>query len=336
MFYRFLLKAIKMDNWFLIWLVTIFLIFSTIAIVYVEPETFPTLFDGFWWVMTTVTTVGYGDYYPITTAGRIVGLFLYILGIGLIGVLIGKIVDWFAAIRKRREEGLIVYRGTGHVVIIGWSQKAHFAIEEILQSDQNMDIIMIDQLEKTPVLNERVHFIAGDASKKEILEKANVKYAKAVILFADDDIHNPLLTDGKSLIIASSIESIAPEVHTTVEIMDEGHIKNFKHIRIDEFVLTHDTISSLAVRSVFANGISTVYSQLISRKYGDDIYQIKKKKDWVTYRDAFHDLLKDGATLISDRENLNINRRLEETIPDNALLYIISDKETYEKIRVQG
>lgn len=43
------------------------------------------LFDAFWWAMVTITTIGYGDIYPITTEGRIVAMALMIVGIGTIG-----------------------------------------------------------------------------------------------------------------------------------------------------------------------------------------------------------------------------------------------------------
>jgi voltage-gated potassium channel len=43
--------------------------------------------DAFWYSIVTITTVGYGDYYPVTTAGRITGIFIMFAGVGLIGVL---------------------------------------------------------------------------------------------------------------------------------------------------------------------------------------------------------------------------------------------------------
>jgi voltage-gated potassium channel len=43
--------------------------------------------DAFWYGVVTITTVGYGDYYPVTTAGRITAMFIMVAGIGLIGAL---------------------------------------------------------------------------------------------------------------------------------------------------------------------------------------------------------------------------------------------------------
>ncbi|MBX7269368.1 potassium channel family protein [Micromonospora sp. Llam7] len=50
--------------------------------------------DALWWSTVTITTVGYGDYYPVTTMGRFVALGLMIGGIGLIGFVTGSLATW--------------------------------------------------------------------------------------------------------------------------------------------------------------------------------------------------------------------------------------------------
>lgn len=53
--------------------------------------------DALWWSMTTVTTVGYGDLYPVTSTGRAVAAALMIVGISLIGLVTATVASWFAA-----------------------------------------------------------------------------------------------------------------------------------------------------------------------------------------------------------------------------------------------
>lgn len=284
--------------------------------------------------MTTFATVGYGDYSPITLPGKLFTVLMYLIGIGLLGVVIGKIIDSFTIFRRKREEGKVAYTKENHIIIIGWGKKTESAVEEIINSNLFVEIVIIDTLPKSPIdlTIDRVHYIQGDSTEEETFEKANISKAKSVIIFSDDNIQDLSLRDAKTLTVAIIAERLAPKVHTTVEILIQKHISNFTHVKVDEFILSQETISRLAVRSAMYKGVSKVFSQLISRQHGEDLYKISKKEKWVTYQDAFKDLLEQGATLIADREQLDINRRLDETIPDDAELYVICNRETYHKI----
>ncbi len=82
------------------------IIFSSISIL--EVETTPnanikSAEDALWWSFSTITTVGYGDKYPVTTAGRLIGVVLMTAGVGLFGVFTGFIASWFVEIHKKEE-----------------------------------------------------------------------------------------------------------------------------------------------------------------------------------------------------------------------------------------
>jgi voltage-gated potassium channel len=53
-----------------------------------------TVGDAFWWGIVTITTVGYGDYYPVTLTGRIIATIMMLLGIALVGVVTAAISGW--------------------------------------------------------------------------------------------------------------------------------------------------------------------------------------------------------------------------------------------------
>jgi voltage-gated potassium channel Kch len=77
------------------------LLVGSILIAYVEPpaqgSNIKTAGDAFWWAFVTITTVGYGDRFPVTEAGRIVGMFTMAVGIGIFGVLTSYLSTVFLA-----------------------------------------------------------------------------------------------------------------------------------------------------------------------------------------------------------------------------------------------
>ncbi len=61
--------------------------------------------DAVWWSLTTMTTVGYGDRFPVTTEGRLVAGLLMVAGVGLFGALSGFLAAWFVAPGDDRRQG---------------------------------------------------------------------------------------------------------------------------------------------------------------------------------------------------------------------------------------
>ncbi|WP_276482597.1 ion transporter [Paraflavitalea pollutisoli] len=81
-------------------------IFSSIAILQVETDpnsNIKTAEDAIWWAYTTITTVGYGDRYPVTTEGRIIATLLMTVGVGLFGTFTAYLASWFVG--EKKNEG---------------------------------------------------------------------------------------------------------------------------------------------------------------------------------------------------------------------------------------
>ena len=73
-------------------------IFSSIAILQFEKDVnsnIKTAEDAIWWSYVTITTVGYGDKFPITTEGRIIGAVLMTMGVGIFGTFTALVSSWF-------------------------------------------------------------------------------------------------------------------------------------------------------------------------------------------------------------------------------------------------
>ena len=84
------------------------LVFASIAVLQFEPRAagsnIKTAQDALWWAYVTITTVGYGDRFPITLEGRVVGAILMTAGVGLFGTFTGFVASWFMAPHRAESE----------------------------------------------------------------------------------------------------------------------------------------------------------------------------------------------------------------------------------------
>lgn len=68
--------------------------------------------DALWWAFSTVTTVGYGDKYPVTNGGRFIAILLMAVGIALFSVITGSLAEWFRSRQPVRQFQLDAAEGT--------------------------------------------------------------------------------------------------------------------------------------------------------------------------------------------------------------------------------
>jgi voltage-gated potassium channel len=90
-------------------IITLVLIFITSAGIYyfeneAQPEVFSSIFHSAWWSMVTLTTVGYGDVYPITIGGKIFTFFVLMIGVGFVTVPAGLVATALSKARELEEE----------------------------------------------------------------------------------------------------------------------------------------------------------------------------------------------------------------------------------------
>lgn len=232
-------------SWRVLMVLTICLVmFATISLKQIEPQTFHSYSDSLWFTSTTISTTGYGDLAPKTLEGRLFTMvFLHVIGGAIFISFIGKSLESIRVYQERKEGGDMMYSGKNHIVIFGWSHKSQNAIKQL----GNKQIVVVDNLEKLTYVSHNIHYIKGNATDINVLNKANIKQASHALIFADDNVQDQVLTDGKSLLIACAIEKIAPQVITIVEIEREEHIESFSHAKVDEFIVSNGTIAKMVI-----------------------------------------------------------------------------------------
>lgn len=103
------IKSAKEEIFLFIFITLILIYFAAVGIYYFEnqaqPENFSSIFDSLWWAIITLTTVGYGDVYPITVGGKVFTFFILMIGLGIVAIPTGIISSALTkSIDKKVEE----------------------------------------------------------------------------------------------------------------------------------------------------------------------------------------------------------------------------------------
>jgi len=69
-----------------------------------QPEAFKSIFHSLWWAVATLTTVGYGDIYPVTIGGRIFTFVILMIGLGIIAVPAGLLASALSTVRMKNQD----------------------------------------------------------------------------------------------------------------------------------------------------------------------------------------------------------------------------------------
>lgn len=91
-----------------------------------QPEVFSNAFSGIWWATSTLLTVGYGDIYPITTLGKVFGIFISFLGVGMVAIPTGIISAGFVN----------QYSNIKNKALYGYKKDMHFIKIHLMANDK--------------------------------------------------------------------------------------------------------------------------------------------------------------------------------------------------------
>ncbi len=148
-----------------------------------QPEVFKNAFSGIWWAASTLLTVGYGDIYPITAMGKMFGIFITFLGVGMVaiptGIISAGFVDQYSIIKKRTEYG---YEQDMHFIKINITEGDEWLGRKIAQLCLPKDVIVAAIRRKEEIIIPRGDIVIEEddtivlgAEPYDEVEKINLK-----------------------------------------------------------------------------------------------------------------------------------------------------------------
>ncbi len=292
---------------------------------------FRSLWDALWWTIVTITTVGYGDKYPVTIGGKIIGIVMMVLGVATVGIVTGRIASFLVNKQIKARGGLIVVeRKKGHFVICGWKTELENILENVLKVNPQLrpsNIVLINDADPDEIDHIRsipkfrtIKYIKGDYIDEKVLHRANIRNASTALILADANRKFSVQeVDSRTVMAVITIDSMNKNIYTCAELIDEKFNKYLKLANCDEVILSREHSRILIANAASASGIAHIAAELLWPQHGglltEDIPKNFIGKSFKDLQIYFKDLY--GDIVIGLLENTgNIYKRKKEALAE--------------------
>ncbi|WP_242144083.1 MULTISPECIES: TrkA family potassium uptake protein [unclassified Bacillus cereus group] len=292
-----------------------------------EPAYFSTWLDGIWWSLVTIFTVGYGDYVPHTSIGKIVGMLLILLGTGFCSYFMILFATEMMNKQYMKITGEEAASSNGHMIIIGWNERAKQVVSQMSTLNPNLDIVLVDEtLSLLPKPFHHLEFIKGCPHHDETLLKANIKTAHTILITADKE-KNETLADTQSILNILTAKGLNPHIHCIAELLTSEQIQNATRAGATEIIEGNKLTSYVFTASLLFPSISgvlfTLYNELSESKL--QLMQVPPSYVGKTFEECSHFLLKQNILLLGVKrdEQFHINPVRTLVILKSDILIVI-------------
>ncbi|MEN8211277.1 MAG: ion channel [Thermodesulfobacteriota bacterium] len=324
-----LIKATKKRKGiFLILAYLALMLLSSLMISIVEPVGTPltSFWTALWWSIVTSTTVGYGDVYPISAAGKILAVSLpMFFGIGLGAAFITYLASVLIERRDKKMYGEEKYSGENHIVLLGSTNDTIPLIDQIL-TDENRklrDIVIVADFQKHPMpYKEDVFFVRGDPVTKETLHRANIEFADRVVIHTGKD-ENSLFA------LINTLEFKKESCEVTVECLSSQSLDTFTSVPGDFEVIMQMTAEMIV--QAMQDKVHIPIQILLKNDENEEIYLIRVKDELNSTWWDLHLYLKEKYNYLTfaikyDKEKILINPPRETPVSKGCSIWLIAEK----------
>jgi len=247
-----------------------------VAVYYVERASggsINTLGEAFWWLIVTIATVGYGDFTPVTTTGRIIASVLIVIGVSLIPFVAAQGASYLVTRRLREERGLEKLKDKEHTMVCGWNEHIETILEGIISRQERPDIVLVNSL-ASERMNETLlkykyikpKFVHGDFTSEAILELANVKQAATVMILSDTAQGDIASADERAVLGTLAVKTMNPRARVCVEVTQPRSAPHVRRAGASEVIVHGEYDPFLITSAAMAEGVVLAARQLLSHR----------------------------------------------------------------------
>ncbi|WP_346622750.1 potassium channel family protein [Blastococcus montanus] len=300
---------------------------SWLAMVLVEPAGGDITAPGtYWWYfLVTAATVGYGDVFPTSIGGRLVGAYVIVGGIVTLTLLFTRLSDALQSLRFRRLRGVVPLELFDHLVLLGyWPGRTERIIAELTAEGRyQVALAAWDDVPENPMPDHpAVHFVRGDLTHEDVMDRACVPAARTVVIDGRDD--------NETLAIAVAVVHANPDVHVVAAVRDLERAENLRYVSARVQVVQWH-MPFLLTEEATDPGIAQIYSDLMRSGGRGNTYSLVVPAGFAhtTFGDCQTWFGREfGATVLALRgpDGLAVSPAWSTAVPVGATLYYVAGR----------
>lgn len=234
-------------------------------------KAFKRLWDGIWWALVTMTTVGYGDVVPKTPGGRVAAIVLMFSGVIFLSLITATIASVLVERKTREGKGLGTTEFSRHIVVCGWNDRVRQVLATLAAADEGAQVVLLNELAEQdfaqlelefPGL--QLYFVRGDFTHESVLRRAGIERARCGIILSDASGPAAQNPDDRTVLGALAIKSLNSELRLSAEIQSRENIPHLRRAMVDEIVAAGDFVAYSLASAVLFPGLSEAARGLVS------------------------------------------------------------------------
>ena len=231
-----------------------------------DPEDKVTFVDAIYYATVTITTTGYGDIVPVTPSARMVNALLVTpLRIMFLVLLVGTTLEVLAS------QGRDLWRVSrwrkhmqDHIVVVGYGTKGRSAVDTLLNSDIPRESIVVVDPSGSALTDAHGHGLAivnGDATRRDVLRRAEVSRARQVIITLD--------RDDSAVLTTLTVRQLNPDAYVVVAVREQDNVPLIRQSGADSVITSSDAVGRLLGLSTLSPSLGSVLEDLLA--YGEGL-----------------------------------------------------------------
>lgn len=245
-----------------------------------DPSRFRNIWSAMYCCWISMTTVGYGDFTPVTTGGRVTIGVMVLFHIFIIAMLSAAVASMLVSRRLKEGRGMEKVRMENHLIICGWNSNGIRILQHLANfEDESLPVALVNELTQDeaqsiidgyPSLT--VRWVSGDYTQESVLARANVRRARGAVILADYRLHDPDKSDERAALATLALKDLKGEVLVSAEIFNASARSHLRRARADEVVVAGESDAFFLLSSTLAPGLNRMMRNVLSPDAGVEVW----------------------------------------------------------------